>query len=70
MLLEMIKDEPMVDSYRKAPCVGEPYVEAENESNRFHVNNPAINQLVSGYSEGPENSYAKELRKQFAIFNE
>lgn len=70
MLLEMIKNEPMIDSYKKAPCVGEPYVKSENESSRFHVNNPETNQLIGGYSEGPENSYAKELRKKYAMCSE
>ncbi len=70
MLLEMIKSEPTIDSYKKAPYVGDPYVETEDESNRFHMNNPAINQLFRGYREESVNNYVKELREKAAIFRE
>lgn len=70
MLLDIIKNESMIDNYKKAPRVGVPYVAIDDNSIYFHKNDPAMNQLVSGYSQGPENSYVDELRKEHAIFSE
>lgn len=62
---------PIVEVNKDAPRVGVPYVmNGKGKANRFYENDPAMNQIIGGYSEGPVNSYARELIERYPLSNE
>lgn len=72
MLLEMIKNEPMIDSYKKALCVGEPFKGYEPPDSVCHTAMGVremhhLNQdgEIGGYSNKPLSPYVKELMEKY-----
>lgn len=62
---------PIVEVHKEAPRIGTPYVMgAKGKMNKFYENDPEMNQLIGGYSKGPEDSYANELIERYPLRNE
>lgn len=70
MLLYKKNPKSIIEIRKEAPKVGAPYVVSGDEASKFYENDPAMNQIVGGYSRGAENSYAKELMKKYPLGNE
>lgn len=71
MLFTRKNPEPMVEFYKEAPNVGAPYVTSDKKKAiPFYKNDAKMSQIVEGYSEGPKNSYAKELIDKYPLSNE
>ena len=71
MLITRKNPEPMVEVYKEAPNVGAPFVVSDKKKPiPFYKNDSEMNQVVEGYSQGPKNSYAKELAEKYPLSNE
>lgn len=69
MLIYAKNPAPIVKVHKDAPRVGEPY-HADTGPSVFYRNDPEMNALIGGYSEGPKDSYAKELMAKYPLQNE
>lgn len=71
MLITKKSSEPMVEVYKEAPDVGAPFVVSDKKNPiPFYKNDSVMNSVVGEYTQGPENSYAKELMKKYPLSNE